>query len=58
MSREREREQITSVRIPESVFEAIKELAKEEERSQNGEIVHVLREYAKSKGKLQDTPAN
>jgi len=53
-----EQEKRFSVRFPLDVLESIKQLAKEDERSINSEVIWILREYVSSRKERQKDAPN
>lgn len=51
---EKQREIKITVRFPAALIEALRPLAKQEDRSLNGEIVQAVREYLKRKQKRSE----
>lgn len=51
---EKQREIKITVRFPAALIEALRPLAKQEDRSLNGEIVQAVREYLKRKPKRSE----
>lgn len=44
----------SNVRIPEEIWEKIKEYAEEEERSMNSEIIYIFKKYIEEKEKEKE----